>query len=209
MTHPHIALCLTGMLLLGIIAGCDTTELETLQADLRAANRTVDQLQRSNDELTDTLAQRDKQINTLMALGEKRLELLPHVARIELGRHTGGTDIDGDRCDDAVKVYLTPIDQDGTAIKAAGAITVKLYDLAADPDATFLGEYTWAADELRKQWSSGFMSYHYSLECPWLSGPPAHDEVTVRVTFVDYLTGKTFTAQTVGAVKLAADTAGE
>jgi len=196
-------------MLLGLMVGCDTTELETLQADLRAAERNVEDLQRANDELTEDLAQRDQRINTLMGLGEKRLELLPHVAQIELGRHTGGTDIDGDKCDDAVKVYLTPIDQDGTAIKAGGEVTVQLYDLAADPDATFLGEYTWSAEDLRKRWSSGFMSYHYSLECPWQSGPPAHDEVTVRVTFVDYLTGETFTAQTVGPVKLAVDTTGE
>ena len=205
MTHLHIALCLVGMLLVGLVAGCETTELETLQADLRAANRNVEQLQRDNDDLTAALGERDQRINTLMALGDKRLEKLPHVARIELGRHSGGTDVDGADGDDAVKVYVIPFDQDGTAIKAAGEMTVQLYDLAAEPDATFLGEYRWDVDALRKQWSSGFMSYHYSLECPWLSGPPAHDEVTVRVTFVDYLTGETFAAQAVGEVELPDD----
>jgi hypothetical protein len=203
MTHPHTAVCLVGMLLLGFVVGCDTTELETLQADLRAARRTVDDLQRDNDDLTDALAQRDERITTLVGLGENRLENIPHVARVELGRHTAGTDIDGVDGDDAMKVYITPIDQDGTAIKAAGEVTLQLYDLAAGPDDTFLGEYKWSVEELRKRWSSGFMSYHYSLECPWLSGPPANDEITVRVTFVDYLTGKTFTAQMVGPVELA------
>lgn len=209
MTHHRIAAYVAGMLLVGFVAGCETTELETLQADLRAANRDVERLEQTNKELAATIAERDERIDTLMGLGNKRLEKIPNVSRIELGRHTAGIDTDGLPVDDAVKIYMTPFDQDGTAIKAAGDITVQLYDLANEPDQTFLGEYKWNVDELKKLWSSGFMSYHYSLECPWLSGPPAHNEVTVRMTFVDYLTGRTFTAQAVAPVDLATEVPGE
>ena len=52
---------------------------------------------------------------------------------------------------------------------------------------TFPSGATWAF--------SGFMTNYYSFICPWKSSPPAHEEITVRVEFVDYLTGKSFTAQ--------------
>jgi hypothetical protein len=74
-------------------------------------------------------------------------------------------------------------------------VTIQLYDLAQPPDKTLIGEYKWTIEQVVKAFSSGFMAYHYTFTCPWRNGPPAHDQITVRVAFVDYLTGKTLLVQ--------------
>jgi len=154
-------------------------------------------------ELEQTVAAQREQIDTLQQLGgEKRLEKLYYPVRVEIGRYTGGVDTDGAPGDDAVRVYLRPIDQDGHAIKAAGRVKVQLFDLAAAPERNLLFECTYDELQVRRCWSGGFMAYHYTFECPWKS-PPPHNELTVRVEFTDYLTGKTFSNQKVVTVAVA------
>ena len=74
-----------------------------------------------------------------------------------------------------------------------------------DPKTNLVASRTWQPEELAKRWSSGFLTYHYALVCKWPK-PPAHDEITVRIEFVDYLTGRPFTAQTVCKIDLPAPT---
>ena len=167
-----------------------------------AALAQAETLQKANKTQQLTQAEKDRQIESLQALGGKRLDKIFHVQRIELGQYTGGADLDDRAGDDAVRVYLKPIDQDGATIKAAGSVTIELYDLAAPKGKKLIGTYTWTVDQAAKTWTS-FVLYHYKFDCKWKSGPPAHDDVTVRVAFVDYLSGKRFTAQTACKVKLA------
>jgi hypothetical protein len=176
----------------------DTERIEQLQADL-------EQVADSRDGLQTVVVDQQKQIRSLQALGKTRLDKLFHVEKIELGRYTAGIDTDGKSGDDAVKVYLRPIDREGHTIKAAGDVKIRLFDLGADPRQSLIGEYEWSADQVAKQWSSSFMTYHFSFVCPWKKVPPLHKEVTVRVEFVDYLTGKHFTAQKLCKVKLPAE----
>ena len=87
----------------------------------------------------------------------------------------------------------------------AGAFTVEAFDLAATP--AKLGTWTFDLAAARAAWSGGLMSYQYVLTCPWQSGQggvPKHDEVTIKVTFRDELTGREFAAQRVVKVKLPA-----
>jgi len=178
-------------------------ESEKILAERRDALEQVRTLSDRNEALQSELAAQRKQIDTLQALGgQKRLDLLFRVERIAMGRHTGGIDTDDKGGQDGIKVFLLPIDADGSVIKAAGDVKIQLFDLAADPAQNLVGEYRWTVEQLSKQWSSGFMAYHFSFECPWPDGPPQHDEITVRVEFTDYLTGKTFTAQELCKVKL-------
>ncbi len=158
--------------------------------------------EQENAVLQQDLARQQQQIETLQALGDKRLQQLYFVESIQLGRHTGGWDLDDKPGQDGIKVFLVPHDQYGSAIKAAGAATVQLYDLAAEPDKTLIAEFDWPVDELPDSWASGFMSYHYTLDCLWGDNPPANDIITVRVVFVDYLTGNTFQAQKVCKIDL-------
>jgi len=143
------------------------------------------------------LKAQEDQIAVLRGLGPKRLEDLFHVKRIELGRYTEPADLDEKPGLDGVRVFLKPIDADGHALKAAGDVTIQLFDLAAAPEKNLLATFTFPVAEARKHWYGGFMTYHYRLDCPWKPAGAAPKEITIRVVFTDYLTGRKFTAQKV------------
>jgi len=143
------------------------------------------------------LRAQEDQIAVLRGLGPKRLEHLFHVKKIELGRYTEPANLDEEPGIDGVRVFLKPIDADGHALKAAGDITIQLFDLAAKPEKTLLATFAFPVAEARKHWYGGFMTYHYRLDCPWKPPSPKPREITIRVVFTDYLTGRKFTAQKV------------
>ena len=158
------------------------------------ANKKVQAQAKLVEQLTAESTTDKSQIKTLQNLGEKRLDLLFHIVKIDIGRHSGGVDIDGKSGHDVIRVFLSPRDCDGSAIKAAGDVKIILYDLAAPDGKTLISEYEFFVNEISKHWASGFMTYHYSFDCK-LPATHAHDKITIYVTFTDYLTGKTFTAQ--------------
>ncbi|MHC4295419.1 MAG: hypothetical protein ACYSTL_07520 [Planctomycetota bacterium] len=188
--------------------GCELPKREdSLTEQLQTCKTELSKLETEAGELRTLTADQEKQIRTLRGLGEKRLEKLFYVERIELGRYTGAADLDGKAGDDGIKVFLKPIDRAGSVVKAAGDVKIQLFDLGIEPPDNLIGEYEWTPGQIAKQWSSGFVAYHFSFECPWKGSAPQHDEITVRVEFTDYLTGKTFTAQKLCKVKLAPKTA--
>jgi len=203
----HFAASAALMLLLAA-GGCTTseTQYQQLTEQLSQSQKGVRQLQSQNLKLQAEVRSRQEQVANLQRLGAKRLDQLFTVEQIALGRYTGGVNLDGGEGDDGIRVFLQPTDAHGSIIKAAGDVTVQLFDLAADPKANLIGQFTWTPQQIADKWLSGFFSYHFRLDCPWPAGPPAHDEITVRVQFVDYLTGKTFSAQKLCKVKLSATT---
>ncbi len=186
-------------------AGClgsRSGEVAELAEQIVSRDRHISELKRQLSSEEALAADRLAQIRQLQALGPKRIEKLFHVNRIQLATYTGGYDTDETRGDEGVNVYLEPIDAHGSVIKAAGSVKIQLFDLAAAPSRHLIGEYIFGVDELSKHWYGGALTYYFRFECPWRTGPPAHAEVTVRVVFVDYLTGKELTAQTRCPVKL-------
>ena len=196
-----------GLLLAGLLVGCaDTSGVST---------------QRRISELEETLAQRDRQL----ALAEATLEetqrrlvqaraITPeqlgkvfHPVRVEIASLTGGVDLDGRPGDDAVTVYVRPLDADGDVVKAAGDIRIELFGLAAPAGQRELGECRFSVDEARQLWYGKLMTQHYTLRCAWRV-PPSNPEVTIRVTFVDFLTQRVMTDQRVVTVRLAPRTTG-
>jgi len=210
-SHLSAICALAALLATG--GGCvlvNKAEYEKLKSDRKLAVEETQKVKELNAGLQVELVAQRKQIDSLQALGgPERLKRLFHVRRIALGRYTGGVDLDGDEGDDGIKVYLRPIDADGSVIKAAGGVKIQLFDLAIEGKDNLIGRYEWTAEQISKQWSSGFMTYHFSFECPWKASPPAHDEITVRVEFTDYLTGKVLTAQKLCKVNLPAEQAPE
>ena len=168
-----------------------------------ALQRQNDQLKENVRDLRKTIAGQAEQIRTLQALGDKRLEMLFRVTEIKLGRYTAGVDLDDAEGDDGVRVYVSPRDDDGHTLKAAGAIRIQLFDLAAKPKDSLLGAFDFPAEGIGEHFYSGFLANHYKFDCRWKNAP-AHDEITVRVVFTDYLTGKKFTAQKVVTIALPA-----
>jgi len=182
-------------LLAAACCGCaDQAAIDTA-AERDKALEEARKLRRELEQVRARLAKREKQVENLLALGEKRLEKLYVVQRVRLGSATGGIDLDKQPGHDGVKVFLEPIDQHGSVIKAPGEVRVQLFELAAPEKENLLAEYRFDLDETARHWSSGFLAYHYSFVCRWKSAPPRHEGVTARVEFLDYLTGKKHIAQ--------------
>lgn len=177
-------------------AGCQLPDSLTpkLQKQLQDSQGREKELTHQVEKLSARSVEQEKQIITLRRLGPDRLKKLFVVDRIELGRYTGGIDTDKKPGQDAMKVFVKPYDQGGSIIKAAGEMKIQLFDLAAPEAARLIAEFNYPVETIGKNWSSGFMAYHYSFECPW-GKPPKNPDITVRVEFIDFLTGKTFNAQ--------------
>ena len=166
-----------------------TLEEQVAQRDnqLAASQATIDDLQKS--------------LQTVRGLTDEDLERVFYPEKIELASLTGGDDYDGQPGDDGISVYLRPIDRTGDALKVAGDIRIELYDLQNPSGQKLIGEYEFPVDQVSELWYGKFATYHYTLRCPWKNGPPKHDEITIRATFVDYLTQRSMTAQVVRKVQ--------
>jgi len=199
------SLAAAAALMLALSSGCTPDVGNRARLELIDARDRIRKLEEENRDLADRLAASRREAKTLRRLGPKRMDKLFHVRKLAIGRYTAGADLDGKGAQDGVKVYLQLFDQHGSKIKAAGDVTVQLYDLSATPKRNLIGQCAWTVEQVNKQWAGGLISYHYVLPCRWRR-PPSRDEVTVRVEFVDYLTGKTFVAQRVVTVKVPAAT---
>jgi len=181
-------------MLLGL-AGCASKDRQSTQLEWQS-QQLQQQLVKSQQTIAEKqiiINQQNQQIATLSALGPERLKVLFTVEKIELGRYTGGTNLDDQPGDDGVRVYVIPQDQEGRTITAAGAIEVGVYDLGQE-DQPLLGSYSFEPAEAKKLWQAGALADHYNITCPWQKSPPSGNEVTIRVKFTDYLTGKVLTA---------------
>ena len=211
MTSRGVLVLISAVIASAALPGCrgmdifqQDKKIKQLQKDLESARADAKAARQGASEAKSELAGKQKRIDTLVGLGPDRLKKLYYATVIKLGQYTGGADLDGQAGCDGIKVFLRPIDTNGDTIKAAGSVTVQLYDLAQPADKTLIGEYKWSVDEVAKAFSGGFLTYHFSFTCPWKSGPPKHEDITVRVEFIDYLTGKTLSVQKVCKVDLPA-----
>ena len=180
---------------LTVLAGCANKDdqLLELQTQNRQLRRQLQQSEQTIDTQQDTIHRQTEQIDNLSKLGPERLELLFKVETIKLGRHSGGTKLDSQPGDDGIRVYIIPQDDAGRTVTAAGSIDIDVFDLA-DKSELLLMSYSFAPAEAKKHWRSGGLANHYSITCPWKDALPSSNEVTVRVKFVDYLTGQPFIA---------------
>jgi hypothetical protein len=177
------------------VAGCGTPsganiELRKQNQDLRSQ---VERLTLARAADAATIKSLEERVGTVPTLPADRLERLYTVHGLQLNRLTGGADLDREKPgDEGVQVYAVPTDQDGHPLKAAGAFTVEIFDLAAQP--TRIGQWTFDLPRAKEAWNGAAMSYQYVLKSPWQT-PPGHDDLTLKVTFHDELTGRDFTAQ--------------
>lgn len=175
------------------------------------------QLRKENQQLRDQIASLTRERNTARAeveglkerqgtlptLPAERLDRLFTVSGIRLGRLTGPSDLDPSTPgNEGLKVYVTPIDGAGQKLKAAGSFVVEAFDLAAEENRR-VGRWEFDVEQAKESWMGVLMRYEYVLICPW-EKPPANPELTVKVTFIDELTGRRFTEQTVVKARPAA-----
>ena len=190
-----LLLRLSGVALLAVFVGCANKDAQLLEAHNK--NRELRQQLRQSEQTIetqqDTIRRQVEQITNLSELGPERLEVLFRVERIKLGRYTGGTNLDNQPGDDGVRIYIIPQDEAGRTATAAGSIEVDVFDLT-DKSQPLLMSYSLSPTEAKQYWHSGGLANHYSITCPWRDALPSGNEITIRVKFIDYLTGQTFTA---------------
>lgn len=105
---------------------------------------------------------------------------------------TGGSNFDESPGDDGVTVYIKPLDRFGDPVKTPATVKIELIDLAGP---RVIGRYQIGPEKLGEMWISALMTDHFAIKCPWQNGPPTNNELTVRVAFEDYMSGRTLTAQ--------------
>jgi hypothetical protein len=88
------------------------------------------------------------------------------------------------------------MDDTGDPIKAAGAMEVQLWDLNKPSGDALLGKWSVEPSELKKLWfdSIGLTGYRFKYNVGTMVGK-AGTELTVKVSFTDYLSGRVFTEQ--------------
>ncbi len=183
---------LAGLLsLVGCVAKTD--EVLELQRDNRELHGQLRQAKETISAQHETLSRKDEQINSLSKLGPERLEVLFAVEKIKLSRYTGGFDPDKTGGDDGVRVYMIPQDEGGRTVTAAGSVEIDVFDLAQKEE-SLLMSYSFTAAQAKDHWQGGGLANHYSFTCLWKDALPTGNEITIRVKFIDYLTGRTFTA---------------
>jgi hypothetical protein len=135
----------------------------------------------------------ERSATTVPVLPAGRLANLYVAQGLAFGKLTGGASSRDDLGHhDLVKVYVTPTDQEGQSLKAAGSLKVNVFDLSK-ADSPLLASREWSTPEAMKAWFGRAMLYCYVLEVP-LERQPSQPEVTISVTFTDELTQRQITA---------------
>ncbi len=181
-----------------LVLGCGRGAERSLfdQVKLLAEEKTelklqVEKLQDENEELT-------KRVKMLTALGpDVRLEVLGRLESIEISGRSGLYDKDKDGTKETLVVYVRTIDDAGDAIKAVGSVEVQLWDLEAEDNAR-LAQWRIKPEELKRLWSSTVMTSYFRLTFDVSELLRDNEkELTVKVTFTDYITGNILRKQKV------------
>jgi hypothetical protein len=134
----------------------------------------------------------EQKAGTLPTLPQDRLDALFTTHDIKLGKLTGGADLDPAKPGhEGLKVHVTPIDQAGDQLKAAGSVSVEAFDVSGTQP-TLVGKWDFDGAAAQQAWTSVLNRYEYVLTCPWQT-PPAGPNLHVSVTFIDGLTQGKFT----------------
>jgi len=180
-------------------------------AGCAGSNKKYSALREKIYELTDQNEQLSKQLEQTTAENEQLagqvrvLSGLPDevkgkniyvLEKVTLTKHTNFYDKDGNGSKEKLLVYLQPIDKDGDIIKATGEVEIELWDLSKEESQAKLAQWKVATDDLAKLWFSTLMRTNYRLTFDAPDGAMQSKEpLTVKVTFTDYLSGKTFKQQ--------------
>lgn len=187
---------------LALASGCDNGARPSLRDDFEELSRERTELRRQVEKLQSENKELTGRVRQLVAMSpEARLEVMPDLVRIELGRRTGVFDSDEDGRKDKLVVYVRPYDKTADTIKAPGSIRVQLWDLNANIDGAQLAQIAqWdiGGAQLKQYWASTFLTNYYRLTFDLGELLVGHEgELTLNVTFTDYITGKVLTAQKV------------
>lgn len=190
-------LAIVSIAITAIFAGC-ANNTDALLAQNTKLRKEYNDLKYKFNEITEENDSLKKQINTLSKIdSETRQKLLADINQIEISTRSGIFDKNNDGKIDTLCVYLSTIDETGQSIKTPGSIKLQLWDLNK-PANNLLKEWNITPQELKQNWSNTFMTHYYRLAYEISELLPADcKELTVKLTFTDYIHGKEFNAQKV------------
>jgi len=181
-----------------VVSGCGNNQqslwdqIKQLGSEKTELKLQVEKLQAENKQLA-------QQVETLSVLSpELRLDAIPTVEKIELGKRCGIYDKDRDGIKEKLIVYVCPLDRTADTIKTPGRVTVQLWNLNSNKDKALIAKWQIEPAELIKLWSGTLMTNYYRLKFDvrdLLDG--SETELTIKVDFTDYVTGKLLSAQRV------------
>jgi len=201
-TPTHLRICATSFLL--FLAGCGIGTERKTPEELRA-----EKLQQEKASLKGDVEQHRVQIEQLRAQIRELSALKDkpnnpyELTSLRIAKISNFFDKDRDGIQETLVVYVQPIDTEGDVVKAAGTVSVQLWNLNNPNGQALLGQWKVEPAELRKLWfnSLAITSYRLTFARPDAVGVFS-EPLTLRVTFTDYLTGETFLAQQVIEPKL-------
>ena len=179
--------------------GCQEQSQTSLWDQVKTLGEEKMTLREQNEKLQSENEQLKEQVQTLSGLGpEVRLEAFAAIKKVEIGKRSGLFDKNGDGVKEKLIVYVRPSDDTGDTVKIPGTITVQLWNLNNESDEAMLASWKLGAEEIKTLWASTFMTNYYRLtfDIAEITGS-LEQELTVKVRFVDYVTGKSLTAQRV------------
>jgi hypothetical protein len=89
-----------------------------------------------------------------------------------------------------VKLYLSPLDQEGSPAKATARVSIDALDLRPAGN-NVIGHWELSPEDIKSRWRSLGPLNAFVLELPWTQ-PPQTTAVGVKITWEDALTGRVF-----------------
>lgn len=181
-----------------LLAGCDigSARMSPLEMKARDLEREKAQVAGQLEQSQIELEQMKNQVRALAVLPPGRPKDFYSLGAVTIGRFTGFYDKNEDGKRDKLVVYVQPVDRTGDTIKAAGVVSVQLWNLNNASDQVLLGQWQVQPEELFKLWFNTLAStaYRLTFDAP-LTPEILAQPLTVKATFTDALTGQVFTDQ--------------
>ena len=192
-------LFITAVLVVSILCGCQEQSQQSLWDQIKQLGQEKVTLKQQNESLQNENEELEKQIETLSAIDPKvRAEAIASMEKIEIGNRSGLFDKDSDGIKEKLIVYVRPSDETGDTVKVPGSVEVKLWNLNNESGEAMLASWQLGPEDIKTLWASTLMTNYYRLTFDVgeiLDGKG--QELTVKVRFTDYISGKTLTAQKV------------
>jgi transcription elongation GreA/GreB family factor len=191
--------------LLLFAAGCGIGSERKSPAELKAEKLQQEKAALTGDaqQYESELEQLRAQIRALSVLPQDKRENPYELMAVRIAKISNFFDKDGNGKQEKLVVYVQPIDAEGDIVKAAGTVSVQLWNLNKPGGEALLGQWKVEPAELRKLWFDSFAiaGYRLTFDRPESVGVFS-EPLTIKVTFIDYLTGESLRAQQVIAPKL-------
>jgi len=182
-----------------LFAGCQKERTTSKTSNLKSLQQQNNLLSNQLNQCNLQAAQLKQQVENLTFIrASVKAQDIYNLQQIKISRFTNFYDEDEDGKKEQLTVYFHPADDCGDSIKAAGYVEVQLWDLSKEGDNALLAVWKKDSNELKKLWFTGLIGPNYRLIFDVKDKIEMFDRpLTLKVTFTDYLTGKTFTEQKV------------